>query len=353
MTEQPENLPPTQNIEAAWLGPEIALHNDTWLYRLSAEDLTELDAALISSEQAGHEIAELNQDNFHLPTLGPRLKDIRKQLTDGCGFFLIKGFPAERYNQRQAALIFFGLGTYIGTARSQNAMGHILGHVRDLGMKGSDENVRIYQTKERQTFHTDSSDVVGLICLNQAKAGGASLLVSAVTIYNEFLKRRPDLLPRLFDPIATDRRGEVPVGMKPYFQIPVFSWYEGRLTVMYQRQYIDSAQRFPDAPRLTEDHVAALDLFDELANDPALNMSMRLAPGDMQFVYNHTLLHDRMGFEDWQELEKRRHLLRLWLSVPGDRALPDVFAERFGSTMIGDRGGIVVPGTEFVAPIDD
>ena len=93
-----------------------------------------------------------------------------------------------------------------------------------------------------------------------------------------------------------------------------------------------------------------LDLFDELCNDPKLHLTMMLQQGDMQFVYNHAMLHDRTGFEDWTELEKRRHLLRLWLSVPGDRPLPEVFASRFGSIEIGNRGGIIVPGTQFCVP---
>jgi len=217
--------------------------------------------------------------------------------------------------------------------------------VLDVGADGSDTNARIYQTSERQTFHTDSCDVVGLICLRQAKSGGASMLVSASSIYNAFLQKRPDLLSYLFDPIATDRRGEIPDGMKPYFEIPVFTWHRDHLNVMYQRQYIDSAQRFDDAMRLTPKHIEALDLFDELANDPDLTLSMKLEPGDIQFVHNHSMLHDRMGFEDWPEPDRHRHLLRLWLSVPGDRPLPDCFAQRFGATTIGDRGGIVVsPG---------
>ena len=170
------------------------------------------------------------------------------------------------------------------------------------------------------------------------------MLVSASTIYNAFLKRRSDLLPYLFEPVATDRRGEIPDGLKPYFEIPVFTWYRGYLNIMYQRQYIDSAQRFADVRQMTPSHVKALDLFDELANDPDLKLSMMLEPGDIQFVHNHTLLHDRAGFEDWPEPECKRHLLRLWLSVPGDRPLPDCFTERFGTTTIGNRGGIVVPG---------
>ena len=121
--------------------------------------------------------------------------------------------------------------------------------------------------------------------------------------------------------------------------------------LIYQRQYIESAQRFEGAPRLSERYLEALDLFDALANDPALHLKMRLAPGDMQFVYNHTNLHDRTGFTDWPEPEQRRHLLRLWLSLPDDRTLPPVFAERYGSVEVGNRGGILVEGTRLVAPL--
>ena len=126
--------------------------------------------------------------------------------------------------------------------------------------------------------------------------------------------------------------------MKPYFLIPVFTYYQGYLSVIYQRQYIDSAQRFPDAPRLTSQHVEALDLFDAFANSPRLNFSMQLEPGDMQFCYNHVLMHDRTSFEDWPDDARKRHLLRLWLAIPGDRRLPDIFASRFGSVEIRNRG---------------
>ena len=134
--------------------------------------------------------------------------------------------------------------------------------------------------------------------------------------------------------------------------IPPLSWHEGRLTVFYQRQYIDSAQRFEAAMRLTPAHVEALDLFDAVANDPELNFSMQLQPGDMQFVYNHSLLHDRTGFVDWPDPTKKRHLLRLWLSLAGDRPLPACFKERYGSIEIGQRGGIVTKASRLHAPLD-
>jgi len=288
------------------------------------------------------DISHLRPETFVVPALQAKLAALRKTLIHGIGFEVIRGIPVDRMGRELASTIFFGIGAHLGRARSQNAAGHLLGHVRDIGADSRDPNVRIYQTRERQTFHTDSADVVGLLCLNEARQGGDSLLVSAVTIYNEFRRDRPDLLGYLFDDIATDRRGEVPPGEKPFFNIPVFNWHAGLLTVMYQRQYIDSAQRFADAPKLTANHIAALDHFDALANDPRLHFSMRLERGDMQFVYNHSLLHDRTSFIDWPESDRRRHMLRLWLSVPGDRPLPACFAQRYGSVEIGDRGGVMV-----------
>ena len=325
-------LPPRQAIAAAWNGRELSETPEVWMVTLTPSHLAELETA-----------ADINDSSFDLPTLGAVLADLQVELINGRGFVLIRGLEIEKYSEDEIATIFTGLGSHIGHARSQNGAGDLLGHVLDVGADANDTDVRIYQTSERQTFHTDSCDVVGLICLKKSKSGGASMLVSASSIYNALLERRPDLTELLFDPIATDRRGEIPNGMKPYFEIPVFTWHEGHLNIMYQRQYINSAQRFSGVLRLTPNHIEALDLFDELANDPDLTLSMQLEPGDIQFVHNHSMLHDRMGFEDWPEPDRRRHLLRLWLSIPGDRPLPECFAERFGSTTIGDRGGIVVP----------
>lgn len=338
-------LPPVQTGPAAWIGREIAKRED-WILRLTATHVAELEAA--AAPLARDDLAKLPDlapVDFPLPTLGPHLAAMRESLLFGRGFALVKGLPVARYSPAEYSAIFMGIGAHLGRARSQNGKGHVLGHVCDLGLSSADPNVRIYQTSERQTFHTDSSDVVGLLCLREARRGGDSLLVSACSIFNEMRKKHPELLARLLEPMPHDRRGEIPAGEKPYFEIPVFSWYAEKLTVFYQRQYFDSAQRFEDARRLTAEDVAALDRFDALANDPELGFTMRLAPGDMQFVYNHTMLHDRTAFEDFAEPSQRRHLLRLWLACEGDRALPPAFAARYGSVDVGNRGGIVVPGT--------
>lgn len=347
----PDDLPPEQAGPAAWYGSEVASRGD-WILTLDAADVAEIAAATRPLAAAGADIAALTPQDFPLPRLGPRLAAMLGDLMEGRGFALIRGLDVAGWSMREAATAFFGLGRHLGRACSQNGKGHVLGHVRDLGLASTDPAVRIYQTAERQTYHTDSCDVVGLLCLRTAKAGGLSALVSSVTIFNEMRRRRPDLLRLLFQPVATDRRGEVAPGQKPYFMIPVYSWYQGRLSAIYQRQYIDSAQRFPDAPRLTPEMVEALDLFDALANDPALNFHMALGPGDMQFVFNHTMLHDRTAFEDWPEPDRRRHLLRLWLAPDGARPLPPVFAERFGTVEPGRRGGIILEGTRPNAPLE-
>lgn len=342
-------IPPIQTGPAAWTGPDMLARASEWTLRLSDTDVAEVQEALRAWKarpDAGTEAnpAPLQASDFPLPRLGLRLKAIQQELLHGRGFVLVKGMPVKQWTAQDSAMAFIGLGAHLGRARSQNAKGHLLGHVRDVGLASTDPNVRIYQTHERQTFHTDSCDVVGLLCLREARSGGDSLLVSSTTLYNEILTRRPDLAPWLFEPVATDRRGEVPEGMKPWFEIPVFNWHEGYLTALYQRQYVDSAQRFAEAPRLDPKHIEVLDLLDQLTNDPSLNFSMRLEPGDMQFVHNHTLLHDRTAFEDHADPAERRYLLRLWLAVPGARPLPEVFRQRYGSITIGDRGGIVVPG---------
>jgi len=157
------------------------------------------------------------------------------------------------------------------------------------------------------------------------------------------VQRRPDLAARLFEPVATDRRGEVPAGQRPWFEIPVLNWFNGELTALYQRQYIDSAARFDDAPRLDQGFEQALDLFDSIMNDPAVHLALEFEPGDIQFVNNHALLHDRTGFVDHPD--RPRHLLRLWLTVPGARQLPEIFTQRYGSVTVGDRGGILTAAT--------
>jgi len=344
-------LPPQIHHSAAWYGPELAGRGD-WIERLSETDVREVESAVKQLREWRRDFTTITAQDVPLPTLGPRLHGLLDEVMNGRGFVLIKGLPVERWSRREAAIAFLMIGVHLGNLRMQNADGHLLGHVGDLGRSSSDPNTRIYQTRERQTHHTDSCDVVGLLCLHQAKSGGLSSLVSSTTIFNEMRRLRPDLLSVLMQPIETDRRGEVPEGSKPYFNIPVFNYHDGLVSAIYQRQYIESARRFHDVPPLSPLQIEALDLLDQLANDPKLNLMMELEPGDIQLVHNHTILHDRTAFEDYPEPERKRHLLRLWLAPPNARPLPEVYAERFGSITPGDRGGVAVAGAKPTIPFD-
>jgi len=337
---------------AAWYGPDMARRTD-WIHTFTSTELAELDAAIRAFEASGTPLIEITEANFTLPTLGARLKAILHELQDGRGFVLLRGFDVGRYTRAQAATAYMGVGAYLGRPRSQNAKGHVLGHVKDLGLDINDPNVRYYQTTRRLHYHTDSCDIVGLLCLKTAKEGGESFIVSSTTLFNEVLARRPDLAPALFVPYATDRRGEIPEGMQPWFDLPPLSWLDGKLSGIYARQYIDSAQKnFPELPRLTRWHLEALDLYDALANDPSVHLQMAFLPGDMQFVHNHQILHSRNDFVNWPEPERHRHLLRLWLCPKEARRLPEAWAQRYGSVTPGDRGGIVVRGMQLKVPLE-
>ena len=337
---------------SAWLGPDLAQRPGEWTYTLSAVEIAEIEAATATVRRLGMAIADIRRPDFPLPTLGPVLDRLRDDVLNGRGFVLLRGLPVEDRPIADSAAAYFGIGTYFGGARSQNAKGHVLGHVRDLGLSSKDPNVRIYQTTERQNFHTDSCDIVSLLCLKTARSGGLSSLTSSMSVYNVMARRHPDLVWRLFQPLPTDRRGEVPAGKLPWFHTPIYHDHAGYLSAIYAPHYVRSSQRFPEAPRLTEQDHAALDCFDRLAEDPALRLDMSFQPGDMQFVHNHTILHDRTAFEDWPEPERKRHLLRLWLAAPGARPLPPAYAERYGSVEVGNRGGIICEGTRLHAPLE-
>jgi len=349
-----KSMPARRPVEgpSVWTGPQMQMREAEWTYCLTSSDRAELEAARAAVQARGLAISEIRRGDFRLPTFGPLLERLRDEVVNGRGFVRLRGLPVDDRPIAESATMYWGLGTWFGSARSQNAKGHLLGHVYDLGgNSATDPHVRSYATSEEQNFHIDRSDMVALLCLRRARSGGLSRLASSMAVHNVMLTRRPDLLERLYQPLPVDRRGEVPEGKAPFYEAPVFNECEGRLSVLYSRSHIGSAQRFPEARRLTPADIEALDMLNALAGDPALRLDMTLRPGDVQILHNHTILHARTAYEDWPEVERKRHLLRLWLSPPNGRPLPPVFAECYGTTTIGDRGGIICKGTSLHAPL--
>ncbi len=355
-----ESLPPMppsplSRNPGLWRGRELQDSED-WIFRFPASALDEIRAALAAVQARGLKAPDFGKADFRLPTFAAVLQGMLEELEHGRGFFLMRGFPAGEFTETESEIIFWGLGQYLGIALSQNAEGHLLGHVRNLGMDINKTNVRAYQTTAELIFHNDQSDVILLMCLKTAKSGGLSRLVSVTAIQNEIQRRRPDLLEELYKPFYIDRRGErgrEDEGDEPYYAMPVLSYHKGLVTARYIRGYIESAQRFADVPRLTPTQIEALDLFDSIANEPGMALSFRMEPGDFQLANNFCVLHARTNFEDWPEPAERRHLLRLWVATPNSRELPPSFESRFGTCEGGKERGGIPPREEAGEPVKD
>lgn len=335
----------------AWYGPEMAHQQADWLYCLSSAEVAELRGAIGGVEALGLDVVDVHAKDFPLPLLQPRLQAMRKDLHEGRSFTVLRGFPVEELTPLQRATGFFGIGAHLGEAVSQNAGGHALGHVADLGFDYSQPTSRGYQTTARLPYHSDASDVAGLLCVRTSKSGGQSSIVSSVTLYNEMLRQRPDLVRVLMQPFYCDRRDEIPEGMGPWYTLPVFKPHDGRMITTYVRSSIRKAQRFSEVPRISPEQEEAMNLLDALAEDPRLHLDMELAPGDIQLVNNHFILHSRTTFEDYPEPERRRHLLRLWLACQDGPPLPEVYGNYQPLTAGGRPNGYHVPEVPLNAPL--
>lgn len=337
-----------------WTGPDMAQRTD-WLHAFSPDEIKEIDSAIAAVKARGLSILEIRQADFPLPTLAPVLARIRDALVDGCGISVMRGLPVERWSREETAIAYWGLGAHLGDAVSQNPDGHMLGHVKDIGGDFHSMTARAgYQSHARLPFHTDlGADLVGLLCLHPAKAGGESSVTSAAAVHNAMLEARPDLLHVLAAPIHRDRRGEYIEGKAPTYEAPVFCHHAGHMTVTFVRRFVESASRHPGVPPVAPALVEAMDLLEELAESDALRLDMDFRAGDIQWINNLTTFHSRTEFEDWAEPAKRRHLLRLWLNLPNGWPLPASYYERFGSADDDGRPqGMHMPGVALSAPLD-
>ncbi|MBI4207777.1 MAG: TauD/TfdA family dioxygenase [Betaproteobacteria bacterium] len=307
----------------AWIGRDIQ-HDASWIHRLDARALEEIDAALVHAKRVGARIP-FAADDFPLPRLAAVLDNILEEIENGRGFVLLRGIPRSRYTDEECEILYWGLGVHLGNPVSQNARGHRLGHVRDEGRVIADPNARAYQTSQRMDFHTDllPVDVLGLFCLRTARSGGASKLTSALTIHNVLRAERPDLLEALYGMFHLDWRGEEPEGEKPWFAIPMFSARDGKVTTrICSLSYYESAARFGEQYRPTALQRAALETVQEIANRPELMLSMDFQEGDIQLINNHIMMHAREAYEDDDEPGRERHLLRMWIAVSDARRWP-------------------------------
>jgi hypothetical protein len=298
-----------------WTADDVS-DESVWTEVLTKAETDELDAALRHALTVSSDILEIDRDDFPLEGLAQRLAEVENELINGRGFVRLRGVDRARYDQTEMEMLYWGIGMHLGTPWAQNKHGHMLGDVTDHGRAMDDPEARGNELGGiALPFHTDGSDLVGLLCLQNGIAGGHSMVANSVSIHNRLVRETPELAAELYEPQPFDFRGEQPKGGLGWYTVPIFSECEGRLFVRCIPPYTLASQRHADAPRLTENAKRALARIVELANDPQHHVTMALAPGDMQFINNYHVMHGRTAYQDDRDARSVRHLKRLWLET--------------------------------------
>lgn len=312
------------SAQKGWVAEDLKT-NTQWLYRWSPAELEIMDRALQRAKAEGLTFDTMTKENFHLEGLRPAVERMLTEIEEGLGFFVLRGVPAERYTKDEMRMLYWGMGLHIGTAVTQSNRGDMLGDVRNFGVDTFSKKGRGYMSNQFLQFHSDTCDVVCLMVLRAAKAGGLSRFCSSLAIHDEVAKTRPDLLEELYKPFYMSWKGQEAPGELPYYQQPVFTREQGIPASRFIPQHIigHNVPTPPELPPLTAKQKEAVEYLETLANDPRFYGEMMFEPGDMQFMNNHVMWHSRTEFEDYEEDDRRRHLIRMWLSVPNSRPLND------------------------------
>ncbi|MFE0513394.1 TauD/TfdA family dioxygenase, partial [Streptomyces sp. NPDC058964] len=282
--------------------------------------------------------------SFPLPPLAARLGQVTAELRDGRGFALIRGIPVDRLGEAEASTVLRGIGQYLGRPVPQTVDGHTVCHVREADSRGGAAPPPAHRTRAALPFHTDEADIAGLLCLQQARSGGRTLLASAAAVHNAVLESRPDLAGGLYDVRFFAQQAEQFPGERSYLAAPLITRHGTRPSMRYDRARLNAGQHLvQDSPAHGPDAADAsgrtlYDVIEATAASPALRLDIDLRPGDLLLFDNHIVLHARTAFEDFAEPERKRHLLRLWLARHDDGPAPGGPADR--RTTPHTRGGV-------------
>ena len=336
---------------AAWSAAELPGRPE-WNHVLGAVERSELlalRAALAVGEGGptvrGRPLEETTAADLPLPTLARRLATIRGQLEDGAGAVRMRGFPLDGLEEVEARLLYWAMAVHLGTPVSQSARGERIFSVRDAGFGDADPRARGPNTNKRLTFHTDRADVVGFLCVHQAREGGENEIASSMAVYNEIRSRRPDLLAVLRESFYYVRHTVDTGNAVPWCRQPVFSFRENQFACCLLRVLIERAHRDPGLPDLTSRQIDALDLVESVAASGANRVRFLQQPGDLIWLNNWLILHKRHAFTDWDEPDRKRHILRAWLAMPNSRPLDPRFLDNWGAVEAGAiRGGMRAAG---------
>jgi hypothetical protein len=318
---------PPVTTAAAWRGDRLTASGD-WIYQLSAAQIEELETLGTRFVAADPDLRTVTADEYPLVACAEAVAEWGRDVDYGRGFVLVRGLRTQLYSDALSAAIYYILGLHMGDPIRQNEMGDLIDHVYATSDKTMDDPTALSsKVRDQLVYHSDSSDIVALMCLRPAKSGGASCLVSGAEIYNEILRRRPDLAPLLLEPFHWDWRRQDHNAPADTYTSPVVSMAEGVFSMYAGSLYILTAQEYPGVPQLTDEQKEVLQLFDEITYEPGMAIEMDFRPGDIQWLSNYSALHARTSFNDYPEPQRRRHLLRLWLSRDAGRPVVPGFGK--------------------------
>jgi hypothetical protein len=303
-----------------WSAEELSARDD-WVIHLKSDTLNEIETALSAVKERGLPIKEIAAQDFPLPSMAADVQRIKQLLAQGPGICLLRGLPVDRYGREDMSLMLWGIGTHLGKGVAQSYRGDVIGEVMDMSHTGDAR--RSYRSPRPLNLHVDPVDVVSLLCLRRAKHGGTSLVTSAFAVHNAILAERPDLLPALYRGYHYRHSEAGDTGENPTtaHRIPVFGQAGDQLVCNFNAAPIG---RSLANDNIEKDAAAqeAFEVFKAVSEREDLVSEMMLEPGDLQFLNNRTVMHGRTEFEDYQDVERKRLMLRLWLAMPDWTELP-------------------------------
>jgi hypothetical protein len=308
------------NHPSAWRADEISLDQVT--IQLESRHLQALSKSLEKVNRNCISLENINRSNFTLASIAADLDQWYQEIINGKGLVRLQGFPVNDYTLKDLERMYWGLGSHFGTTVSQSVQGDFIGHVTDVA--GKDPNARAYRNSLEIPPHTDLTDIIGMLSIQKAKQGGLSTYTSALSIHNQILQTKPELLEPLYQGYQMHRFGEEAPGDDPVtpYKVPVLFEKDGFVSARIVPEYIDMAEVALGKPMKPIER-EAFDEFMRLSESDELQFSVMMEPGDITLTNNHTILHSRTAFFDDDDPDKRRHLLRLWLVTPDQRPIPD------------------------------
>ncbi|KAJ5619097.1 Taurine catabolism dioxygenase TauD/TfdA [Penicillium lagena] len=331
------------NGPQAWKTEDVKRDN-SWILRLTSEEVEGFRTALAHAKAHPKALLDMTQADYPLPEVSAKaLQRAIATTQDRWGMCLVKGFPTNEWSEADMRVAYWGMGLYMGVGRTQNRASEVINDVRDAGGSYKVKGGRGYNTNAGLDFHQDSADVVALLCRRTAKEGGTSKVMSSIALRDRVAELRPDLLPVLESNnwFHSFQNAQDPT-QPPYYRCPIIGKSGAYFCARANRKNTVAAQRdFSEVPRLTAQQEEALDLLDTIMPTDEYCYSMELEVGDMQLLNSFVTLHSRTPFVDYELPDEKRHLMRLWLSIPTSQPLPPQWAEYWGDVRAGAvRGGV-------------